>query len=291
MRSPEIDKALVEKLVASQFPELAHLPVRAVDSGGWDNRTFHLGEALIVRLPSAAPYAAHAQKEWAWLPRLASHLPLQIPIPVAMGAAGEGYPFPWSIYRWIEGESEAQTPVADLCMLAADLARFLRALWSIDTTGGPLPGADNFHRGGSLSVYDAQFRDAALLCDCYPNGLLQRIWEAARRTNWSGTAVWVHGDLAPGNLIVRDGRLRAVIDFGQLAVGDPACDLAIAWRRFDPGARRAFRAALRIDDGTWLRGRAWALWKALIVRGKLVQTNTDEAAAANLTLDEIIADL
>ncbi|MGD2133363.1 MAG: aminoglycoside phosphotransferase family protein [Maricaulaceae bacterium] len=284
-----IDCDLVKQLIASQFPHLRGLPVRAVENSGWDNRSFHLGDSFLVRMPSAAPYAAQIAKEQTWLPKLASRLPFDIPEPVAMGAPEAGYPFAWSVYRWIDGRDEAEAPVSDLPRLAADLADFLRALWAIDPTGGPPAGDENFHRGGSLSIYDAQVREAAqLLSEAYPAAAIQELWDTALTADWSNPAVWVHGDIAPGNLIVRDGRLRAVIDFGQIAVGDPACDLAIAWRRFDQSSRETFRRALDIDDATWERGKAWALWKALVVRAGLVHTNTAEEAAAAQTLKAIL---
>ncbi len=284
-----VDDIFVKQLVASQFPQLRNLPVRVVESSGWDNCSFRLGDDFLVRMPSAEMYAASTQKEQSWLPKLAPHLPLDIPEPVVHGAPEAGYPFAWSIYKWIEGRSEEECPVSDLQRFAADLANFLKALWAIDTISGPKAGPDNFHRGGSLSVYDVQFRNAAqLLRKTYPADVIQKTWEAAMAVSWSKPEVWVHGDIAPSNLIVRNGRLRAVIDFGQLAVGDPACDLAIAWRRFDKSSRETFRMALDIDDATWERGRAWALWKALIVEAGLAKTNAGEASAAPQTVAAIL---
>ena len=285
----QIDSAFVGRLIANQFPHLRELPVRAVENIGWDNRSFRLGDTLLVRMPTAERYAAQIAKEQMWLPRLAPYLPLAIPEPVAMGAPEAGYPFAWSIYRWIDGETEATAPVSDAPALAADLAYFLRALWAISSTGGPRAGAETFHRGGSLSSYDGQVRDALeLIGEAYRATRIREIWEKALATCWDKPAVWVHGDIAPGNLIVRQGRLCAVIDFGQLAIGDPACDLAIAWRRFDAKSREIFRTELGIDDATWDRGRAWALWKASSIRAGLIQTNNIEASAAARTLEQIL---
>jgi aminoglycoside phosphotransferase (APT) family kinase protein len=263
----EIDAALIGRLVAAQFPAWANLAVTPVPESGWDNRTFRLGERLLVRMPSAERYADQAVKEQTWLPKLAQHLPARIPIPVGLGAPGEDYPWPWSVLEWIEGEPANRAVIADEGALASDLAAFLAALQRIDASGGPPAGAHSFHRGGALSVYDSQTREAlATLAGRLDEAALTAIWNQALASPWTGPPVWVHGDVAAANLIVRDGRLAAVIDFGQLSVGDPACDLAVAWSPlFGPEGRAAFRKALPLDEAAWARGRGWALWKALIL--------------------------
>lgn len=285
----EIDEALARRLVAAQFPAWAGLPVRAVAPGGWDNRSFRLGDAMVLRLPSAPEYAGHVEKEQRWLPRLAPLLPLEIPTPVAMGRATEEFPWNWSIYRWIEGEPAVPRRVVDVRRFAEELARFLVALRSIDAAEGPAAGAHNFHRGGSLSVYDAQAREAiAALAPRIDAQLAGRLWEDAISSEWRMAPVWVHGDVSAGNLLVREGRLAAVIDFGAMAVGDPACDYAIAWAWPDPDARERLRLLVEADPGTWSRARGWALWKALIVHAGLVRTNPFEAASAPRVLAEIL---
>lgn len=262
----KVDEAMVAALVADQFPQWADLPVRRVRPGGWDNRTFRLGEALLVRMPAAAHYIAQVEKEQTWLPRLAAQLPLPIPAPVGVGAPGCGYPFPWSICAWIEGETLAAVQDLDHGLLAEDLADFLRALHAIDPAGGPAAGAHNFHRGGDLAVYEGQTRAAEeTLGDQIDGAAALALWDAALATRWDRPPVWIHGDVAPGNLLVENGRLAAVIDFGTCGVGDPACDLAFAWTYLDDRGRDLFRQRLGLDDDTWLRGQAWALWKALIV--------------------------
>jgi aminoglycoside phosphotransferase (APT) family kinase protein len=284
-----IDAMLVHRMVSAQFPQWARLPVKSVAAGGWDNKSFHLGEDMIVRLPSAAAYAAQVEKEHRWLPRLAPFLPLQIPTPLAVGEPASGYPWKWSIYRWIKGEIAASEAVTDSNDFAAKVAGFLVALQRIDTAGGPPPGARNFHRGGSLTTYDADVREAI--------GILERridtkaataIWEAALRTAWDHFPVWVHGDISIGNLLSRDGELRAVIDFGNLGIGDPACDLSIAWTLFRGRSREVFRATLPLDSGTWIRGRAWTLWKAVIVAAGLSRTNAIEWAHPRRVIDEVL---
>ncbi|HLI65551.1 MAG TPA: aminoglycoside phosphotransferase family protein [Caulobacteraceae bacterium] len=261
-----IDESLVRRLLSAQFPAWAGLPVRAADPQGNDNRTFRLGEDLLVRLPSHRRYVAQVEKEQTWLPRLAPHLPLAIPTPVAAGAPGEGYPWPWSVYRWLAGETAGAARIADSRRLAVELANFLRALQAIDTTGGPLAGPHSHGRGGPLTLYDAQASEAiAALGVGIDSAGASAVWKAALAVEHEGAPVWVHGDLAADNLLVdASGRLSAVLDFGCSAVGDPACDLVIAWTFFTGQTRDAFRAALGLDAGTWARGRGWALWKALI---------------------------
>jgi aminoglycoside phosphotransferase (APT) family kinase protein len=286
-----IDADLARRLVASQFPAWTHLSIEPVNPGGWDNRTFRLGERMLVRLPSAAPYAAQVEKEQLWLPRLAPRLPLAVPAPVAIGAPGEGYPWPWWVYAWLEGEPATASRISDPVRFAADLAGFLRALHAIDAREGPPPGAHNFHRGGPLATYDDETRRAiAALGDRIDAGSATAVWEAALAARWTGPPVWVHGDFAAGNLLVRDGALSAVIDFGCCAVGDPACDLAIAWTFLEGEAREAFRAALPLDAGVWARGRGWTLWKALIVMARLSGANPLDADASRRIVDGVVAD-
>ena len=256
---------LVGRLIKAQFPQYATLALEAVQPGGWDNRTFRLGQELSVRLPSAERYVPQVEKEHRWLPRLAPHLPLPVPVPLAMGAPAEGYPWPWSIYRWLQGEPATIGDIADLPALARSLGSFLAALHRVDASNGPAAGNHNFHRGGRLAVYDSETRAAlTALTGRIDAASAAEVWEAALSSEWSGQPLWVHGDIASGNLLVKDGALCAVIDFGSSAVGDPACDLVMAWTAFSGDSRAAFRAELALDDNTWSRARGWALWKALI---------------------------
>jgi aminoglycoside phosphotransferase (APT) family kinase protein len=286
-----IDAALVRRLVAAQFPRWADLPIRPVELDGWDNTTFRRGEDMSVRLPSSAAYAPQVEKEHRWLPRLAPLLPLPIPVPLARGEPGEGYPFPWSVYRWLDGETAMTGRIDDVVEFAGTLAEFLTALRRIDPAGGPRPGRHNFFRGGPLMVYDAETRQAiAALAGGIDAGAATAAWEAALAAEWHGPPVWFHGDVAAGNLLVEGGGLSAVIDFGTSGVGDPSCDLAIAWTFFDGESRDAFRAALRPDDATWKRGRGWALWKALITLAGHIDTDPPVAAKVRREIDDIVAD-
>jgi aminoglycoside phosphotransferase (APT) family kinase protein len=244
---------------------------------------------MSVRLPSAAAYAQQVEKEQRWLPRLASFLPLPIPVPLAMGEPAEGYPWRWSVYRWIDGEPASAERIADMREFAAAVAGFLVALYAIDPAGGPPPGAHNFHRGGSLAVYDGETRRAiGALRGKVDADVATALWEAALSAEWRGAPVWVHGDVAVGNLLVEKGRLAAVIDFGSSAVGDPACDLYIAWTLLDEASRAVFRAALPLDDAAWARGRGWTLWKALITLAE--HDGAPLGAWARRALDEVLAD-
>ncbi|MGC1210197.1 MAG: aminoglycoside phosphotransferase family protein [Micromonospora sp.] len=285
---PTIDAALVRRLVAAQFPRWADLPVRPVALGGWDNRTFHLGDEMTVRLPSAAGYMPQVEKEHRWLPVLAPRLPLEVPTPLAIGEPGEGYPFPWSVRRWIDGKTARVDRIADLTAFATALAGFLAGLQRIEPVGGPAAGAHSFFRGASLTTYDDETRRAIeRLGDRVPGDLLTRIWETALAATWSGPPVWFHGDVAWGNLLVRGGTLIAVIDFGCCGTGDPACDLAIAWTLLSGASRAAFRATLDVDAGTWARGRGWVLWKGLIT---LDNPDPVRAAEARHMLDQVLAE-
>jgi aminoglycoside phosphotransferase (APT) family kinase protein len=256
---------LVSRLVAEQFPRWAGLPVRPVAAGGWDNWTFHLGPAMSVRMPSAAAYALAVDKEHRWLPTLAARLPLPVPVPLAKGEPGAGYPFGWSVYSWLAGSPVRHEVIADPMRFAVDLAGFLAELRGVDPSGGPGPGLHNWFRGGPLRTYDGEFRRGlAALDGDVDAGRAAALWQEALDAHWDGTPVWFHGDIAAGNLLHADGRLAAVIDFGTCGVGDPACDLAVAWTLLTAAGRRAFRDRLSIDDATWARGRGWALWKMLV---------------------------
>lgn len=285
-----IDTALVRKLIDIQFSQWKHLEIKPVAHGGWDNRTFHLGDKMLVRMPSEQEYAPKIEKEHKWLPILAPLLPLQISIPLVMGEPGQGYPWNWSVYRWLPGETAAFAHIAITVDFAKSLAQFLIALQKIDPTNGPVPGTTT-DRGGPLEIYDDETRKAlAILKDKIDVAAATQVWEAALATKWNKPPVWVHGDISLGNLLVQNGQLSAVIDFGGLAVGDPACDLAIAWTFFKDESREFFRSTLNLDEGTWARGRGWALWKALIVAAGLCETNNVEGKDCWRIIDEVIAD-
>jgi aminoglycoside phosphotransferase (APT) family kinase protein len=287
----EIDVTLVKRLIRAQFPQWAGLPVAPVENGGWDNRTFRLGDSMSVRLPSALPYVAQVEKEHRWLPELRAHLPFPIPAPLGLGTPGAGYPWPWSIYGWLDGKPANAAHIRGLDRFAVDLAHFLVALRSIDARNGPVAGSHNFHRGGSLTVYDTETRRSiAKLADMIDVARVTEVWETALTTSWQGPAVWVHGDVAETNLLVKEGRLSAIVDFGCAGVGDPSCDLVIAWTFLDPASRKEFRSAVALDPATWTRARGWAIWKALITLAQLRDTNPNQAKKARQIIRDIVDD-
>jgi aminoglycoside phosphotransferase (APT) family kinase protein len=288
----DVDADLVSELVRQQFPEWAGMPVVAVEPGGVDNQTFRLGDHLCVRLPSAPGYVEQVAKEQRWLPWLAPQLPVPIARPVGLGRPGAGYPFPWSVYRWLEGDTMTARRPADLVRFATDLADFLVALRRVDAGDGPAVGSHCFFRGAHPVVYAEDTENAlAALGDEVEQDGARRVWDAALAAPISARPAWFHGDVAGGNLLVRDGRLAAVIDFGTCGVGDPACDSVLAWTELTGPARDAWKRRLDLDAGTWARGRGWALWKALItLLGELAEDNQTGAAASLRVIDAVVAD-
>jgi aminoglycoside phosphotransferase (APT) family kinase protein len=261
----DTDAALVRQLLAAQFPHWADLPIESVEPRGTDNALYRLGNDMVVRLPRRERTVGTLEKERAWLPRLAPSLTLAVPIPLAEGRPTEDYAWTWSVYSWLEGENATADRLADLERAATDLARFVAALQRIETTGGPGPGEHNFFRGEALAERDAAVRASipALRRDIEVVAVTAA-WDAALSApEWNGLPVWIHGDLDSRNLLAMDGRLSAVIDWGSLGVGDPACDVMVAWKVLSADSRDIFRTALSLDDATWARGRGWALSQAL----------------------------
>ena len=287
-----VETGQVRRLVTSQFPQWADLPIEPVAKGGWDNWTFHLGDDMLVRLPSAAEYAEAVEKEHRWLPALAPRLPVPIPTPLAKGAPTSDYPHSWSVYRWLDGRPATPGLVADPVGFATELVEFLSALQAVDPTDGPQPGIHNWYRGGTLRTFDDMTRRALLeLQDHLDVDRTRRAWADALRAPWNGVDRWFHGDVARGNLLLDDaGHLTAVIDFGTCGVGDPACDLAAAWTLLTADGRQAFRDGLGVDASTWDRGRGWALWKAVATCWSSVDDpdSPDELAEAKRVLGAIL---
>jgi aminoglycoside phosphotransferase (APT) family kinase protein len=288
----EIDLPLVRRLLAAQFPHWAELPLEPVNSAGTDNAIFRLGADMAARLPRVEWAVEQVDKEQRWLPRLAPALPLAIPVPLGAGVPGSGYPWRWSVYSWLEGETPRVDEIAHRQDAAIALAEFVAALRKVDPRGGPAAGAHNFFRGVPLAMRDPPVRDAiASLGNALDAARVTKAWESALQTPpWSGAPVWIHGDIHAGNLLVHRGRLSAVIDFGGLGVGDPACDLIVAWNALLPEGRTVFRGALAADDDMWARGRGWALSIALIALPYYQKCNPAVARAARLTIEQVLAD-
>ena len=287
----EIDAALVGRLLGAQFPEWADLSIEPVRSAGTDNALYRLGDDMVVRMPRIRAATGAAEMEREWLPRLAPRLPLAIPAPLAHGTPAEGYPWPWSVYRWLEGETATIDRVTDARETATALGAFVAALQRVDAGGWPSDPPPS-PRGRPLATRDAQARAAiAALEGTFDAAELTAAWEAALRTPaWQGPPLWLHGDLHAGNLLARDGRLSAVVDFGCLGVGDPACDLMPAWIYLSAETRDAFRAEVPVDDATWARGRGWALSVGLIALPYYETTNPVFAGIARHAIDEALAD-
>jgi len=288
----KIDATLVGRLLAAQFPEWVDLPIEPVPSAGTDNALYRLGDDMVVRLPRVGWAVGMVDKEYEWLPRLAPHLPLAIPVPIAKGTPGEGYPWHWTVCQWLDGENATIGRIVVPDQMATDLAHFIAALQGIDASGGPAPGLHNVFRGVPLATRDANTRAAiASLEATIDSETALGAWEAALRTpTWDAPPVWIHGDLHSGNLLAVEGRLSAVIDFGCLGVGDPACDVMAAWLLFSAETRSAFRAVLPVDDATWARGRGWALSFGVGVVSYYKDTNPVLGGIARRAIVEVLAD-
>ncbi len=286
---PEITADLVRRLVAEQLPHLAGRAVTPVPRQGWDNRTFRLGDDLTVRLPSAAGYVAAVEKEDRALPLMAAHLPVPVPVPVATGRPSAAFPFPWSVRRWIDGEPLDHARDVDRDGLARDLAAFLVALRAVPAADGPVAGRHSFFRGCHPGVYGDEVAEALVrLGPRVDAAACRAVWQDAVTTAWPGPPVWFHGDVAAGNLLVAGGRLAAVIDLGTCGVGDPACDLVVAWTFFDAPERRELRDAVGLDAATWRRARGWALWKALVTVAGM--SGSDRDGGQSRALAAVLAD-
>lgn len=283
----DIEAQLVRRLLAEQFPYLSGLPLREVRPTGTVNAMFRLGADLCVRLPRVSSWADSLAKELEWLPKLARHVPLAIPEPVAIGKAGSGYAFPWAVYRWISGETYARDRIHDEGQAAERLANFVAHLRRVDPAGGPPTGraplleldADTRAAIGSLhEVLDAEAVTAA--------------WDISLEAPaWNGEPVWMHCDLIPPNLLVDRGQVKAVIDFGSAGIGDPAQDVVPAWSVFGREGRQAFRCALGVDDAMWARARGFALHQAVMIIPYYADTNLAFVLMARRTIGGVLDDI
>ncbi len=291
MTTSDINRTLVQNLIRSQFPEWSDLPIEKIAFEGWDNRTFRLGNHMLIRLPSAEAYAESVHKEQKWLPFLAPELSLEIPEPLGMGHPCDMYPWNWSIYKWIQGKSANLYTFNDeqLEIIAHQLSHFLKELHQIKIDRAPEPGPHNFFRGAHPSVYDKETRRAITnlksFLDCER---MIALWEKSLESRWHQPFVWIHGDLSAANIIIRENRLKAVIDFGGTGVGDPACDLSIAWTFFKNKSREVFKKNMDLDSNTWERARGWVLWKALVILESQVDKTSPEAKRNLKIVDDIV---
>lgn len=286
-----IDSNLARRLVLQQMPELAHLPVERVVSDGTDNAMFRLGNDMCLRLPRILSAQAQLKKEQTWLPKFAE-LSLSVPRVLAIGEPIQDYPSTWSLCDWIEGKSVVSAALSDLNQAAKDLAKFITELRNIDTTGAPLAGPHNQYRGVQLAQRDQPTRHAIVeLSDLYSVQDIIQVWdEALALPHWTASPVWCHGDIHAGNLVTREGRLVAVIDFGLMGVGDPAVDLIVTWSLLDEESRDIFRDSMSVDKSTWQRGRGWAFSIALVALAYYRSTNRYLSDMSMRVIDAILKD-
>ncbi|MFJ9173505.1 aminoglycoside phosphotransferase family protein [Streptomyces sp. NPDC102360] len=289
---PSIDTDLVRRLVDAQFPRWAGLPLERVEPGGSDHVIHRLGPELAVRLPRHPGPLGGLGKEFAWLPRLAARLPLAVPAPVAQGSPGFGYPWPWSVSRWLDGETATTQKLGDDTATAGQLADFLLALWDFGRVHRPAPGTTAVPPPQPLSDRDGATRAAiARAADAFDAEAMTAVWDAALAAEpWNRPPVWVHGDFHTGNLLTVDGRLSAVIDFSGLAFGDPATDLMMAYSLMSPPGRALFRTALGADTDTWARGRGWALTGGLLAYTAYAHESPGIAAATTRQIRAVLED-
>lgn len=287
----EFDVDLAVELLRSQFPKWADLPIEAVRSSGTVNSLFRLGEDMVIRLPHRVSNARFIEKEHRWLPIMAPNFSLSVPTPLAMGKPQDAFPWPWSIYSWLEGQDGWTEPIEDLPQAAADVAQFIVELRAIDPSEGPRAGQHNSFRGLPLANLDSQVRKAIdELGDRIDTQLVTEAWELAlAQPRWTEDR-WIHGDLQPGNLLSQRGSLTAVIDFGLMGVGDPAADLLPAWNLLTADTRGAFRDALEVDDATWIRGHGWALFQALLALPYYWDNNPVMVQMSQRVLRELFTD-
>ena len=288
----DIDEAAVGRLVARQFPYLSHAEVRAVDSSGTDNALFRVGDELVARIPRVEWASPQIEKEQRWLPLLAPRLSLSIPVPVALGHPDQEVPWRWSLYRWLDGVNPTLISLAEPDTAARSVARFIRELEAIDATSGPTPGESGSDRGTKLMHRIDAVAGALAECEGLIDTVLARlVWlEALAAPEWAQPGVWIHGDIQPGNLLMVDGSIAAVIDWGCLGVGDPAVDLLVAWNLFSGKSRETFRKAIDVDEATWARGRGWAISVGLIALPYYFHTNPALAEQSRQVINAVIAD-
>lgn len=265
MSNIAITPSLAKSLINLQFSQYSNLPIIPVKRQGHDNRTFHLGNDMLIRMPSGEDYASKVEIEQKWLPKLSPNISLMIPKPIHMGEPSKDYPYHWSIYEWCEGESLnlISKDTLNLEEIAKDLANFLKELQKIDVSNAPIAGKHNFYRGAKINIYfDDAINNIKKLENIIDSKKAISIMEESINSKWEKEPVWIHGDLAIGNILIKDNKINAIIDFGGMSVGDPACDLVLYWNFFEGKSKDIFKSELALDQDTWNRARGWALWKA-----------------------------
>ena len=286
----DISVELVKKLIKEQFPQFSHLEIKPVEFMGHDNRTFYLGNQMSIRLPSSGEYASQVEKEWKWLNYLADKLSMPIRKPLFLGKGNSEYPYSFLINQWIDGEELNDNNIDSKNDIAKDLGKFLKTLQSIDSSNGPLAGDHNFFRGGNLKVYETMVLDSTeFLKEVLPKKDIENLWDLAVKSTYEGKPLWIHGDIACGNILIKENRINGIIDFGQLGIGDPACDYVMAWTYFDKSSKDIFLEELQCDINMKNRAMGWALWKALITFD-LANPNGKKSQWAKKCIENIFKD-
>ncbi len=282
-----IDIALVKRLLTEQFSHLAEKPITVIRSTGTVNAIYRLGDEFCVRLPRLEEWAESINNEWAWLPKLAPHISLNIPKPLARGQPTNWYPCSWAIYHWIEGSPYQDDLISDERRIAYDLAKFILELRNVDMVEAP--------RGGRLPLLelDTETRSAIeSLRGVIDTEAVSVAWTRSLESSpWDGKPVWIHGDLIKSNLLIQGGRPCAILDFGGVGIGDPAADVVPAWSVFSKVGRETFKEALDVNDDTWSRARGYALHQALMIIPYYPKTNPEFVAMAKRTVEEVLTEL
>ncbi len=258
---------IVKSLIDSQFPAFSNLQVRDIECSGHDNYTFRLGDDFSIRIPRDKKYEKSIIHESIYLNKIQSGLSFQVPFQIEFGKPGEYFNLHWSINKWIDGKSLDcyKKENLDLINIAKNVSNFLNELHQIDTKDGIVPSRDNFYRGGNLTAYNDEMINAlSKIDDKSYRDKIEKVWIDALNVDTSGTEVWIHGDLAVGNILLEDGKINGIIDFGQMAVGEFSCDLVIAWNFFEGKSCDLFLFNIKnITNNHILKAKAWAIWKAI----------------------------
>lgn len=287
----EVAQELAQSLIDRQFPVWSYLPLKKIDSAGTDNSVYRLGDEMAVRFPVSVSAAEQITKEHSWLPKLSSFA-VAIPVIIGAGQPATEFPFPWSVVNWIDGKDAVSENVSDWLKMAEDLGQFVSVLRGQNTLGAPTAGKHNGYRGTALVNLDQVARYAMNdLEDIFDKACLLKIWEQALGIEpWAGAPVWIHGDIHAANIIVRNGSLAGIIDFGLMGVGDPACDLALAWSLLPTHARDVFRAAANVNEPTWQRGKGWGLYIGVIALSYYRERNAILSGIAETAISAVIED-
>lgn len=283
----DINPELIKALLLEQFPEFTNHPLQKMHPEGTDNVLYRLGNDKLIRLPRTKSSSLNIEKELTWLPRLGPKLPISIPKILCKGLSNKNYPFPWLICEWLDGINPDQEDMVGKLKVAADLATFVNAMQQIPAKSGP-----NCRRGQPLNTCDKQvLQSIPLLNKLYDTSLLKKLWESAINVpHWKKEPVWIHGDLHAGNLIVKDRILVGIVDWGLAGVGDPACDMMVAWTLLNQQSRKIFHSIIQPDDDSWARGRGWALFLGIVGYPYYRNKNPIFARIAKRALDQVIAD-